>query len=320
MQAGQAAPQRPSLAQTAMNPLARAYQLYQQYVGEPFQQAVRGGVRGYFGLPLMTDASSVGREAYRQGEALGFTPGVGMPAGAVRVAAEGMQALPSIAGDIGRLISSMPSPKETAMLEKQAANDAAKAIRLATFGKTEEELAAGLKQAQANNTFAGNQDLRYLSQYGRLMGYPQPKGTPSEKIFSNFADSKKLNPDFRKAMFGRALASRNFALKSDRFFPSSTVLPFNNNLEAIIEANKNGDTRVQIVSSGKPIAAARIENGMLDSIAVAEEAKGKEVGYDLLKFLHTNNIANVLEVPDRSPGFVKIQKRLIQELQNFEQR
>jgi hypothetical protein len=121
MQAGQTAPQRPSLAQTAMNPLARAYQLYQQYVGQPFQQAVRGGVRGYFGLPLMTDASSVGREAYRQGEALGFTPGVGMPAGAVRVAAEGMQALPSIAGDIGRVISGLPSAAAARQAEDFAA-------------------------------------------------------------------------------------------------------------------------------------------------------------------------------------------------------
>jgi hypothetical protein len=121
MQAGQAAPQRPSLAQTAMNPLARAYQLYQQYVGEPFQQAVRGGVRGYFGLPMMTDASSVSREAYRQGEALGFTPGVGMPAGAVRVAAEGMQALPSIAGDIGRVISGLPSGAAARQAEDFAA-------------------------------------------------------------------------------------------------------------------------------------------------------------------------------------------------------
>jgi len=121
MQAGQAAPQRPSLTQTAMNPLARAYQLYQQYVGEPFQQTVRGGVRGYFGLPMMTDASTLGREAYRQGEALGFTPGVGMPAGAVRVAAEGMQALPSIAGDIGRVIGGLPSGAAARQAEDFAA-------------------------------------------------------------------------------------------------------------------------------------------------------------------------------------------------------
>lgn len=96
------------LAQTALNPMMRLYEAYQRRIGQPFAQAVRGGVRGYFGLPMMSDADAVGREAYRQGEALGFTPGVGMPAGAVRVAAEGVQALPSIAGDIGRVIAAMP--------------------------------------------------------------------------------------------------------------------------------------------------------------------------------------------------------------------
>jgi hypothetical protein len=70
---------------------------------------------------MMTDASSVGREAYRQGEALGFTPGVGMPAGAVRVAAEGMQALPSIAGDIGRVIGGLPSAAAARQAEDFAA-------------------------------------------------------------------------------------------------------------------------------------------------------------------------------------------------------
>ena len=96
------------LAQTALNPMMRLYEAYQRRIGQPFAQTVRGGVRGYFGLPMMSDADAVGREAYRQGEALGFTPGVGMPAGAVRVAAEGVQALPSIAGDIGRVIAAMP--------------------------------------------------------------------------------------------------------------------------------------------------------------------------------------------------------------------
>jgi hypothetical protein len=120
MQAGQAAPQRPSLAQTAMNPLARAYQLYQQYVGEPFQQAVRGGVRGYFGLPLMTDASSVGREAYRQGEALGFTPGVGAPAGAAKVAAQALGALPEAAMFIGALAKTWDAASNAKAVEMEA--------------------------------------------------------------------------------------------------------------------------------------------------------------------------------------------------------
>ena len=116
MQGGQAQAPR-GLAATALDPLRRAYQAYQQYVGQPFQQAVRGGVRGYFGLPMMSDADALGREAYRQAEALGYTPGVGMPAGAVRLAAEGVQALPSIAGDIGRVIAGMPSSAGAAQAE-----------------------------------------------------------------------------------------------------------------------------------------------------------------------------------------------------------
>ena len=116
MRGGQAQAPR-GLAATALDPLRRAYQAYQQYVGQPFQQAVRGGVRGYFGLPMMSDADALGREAYRQAEALGYTPGVGMPAGAVRLAAEGVQALPSIAGDIGRVIAGMPSSAGAAQAE-----------------------------------------------------------------------------------------------------------------------------------------------------------------------------------------------------------
>jgi hypothetical protein len=117
LQSGQARRSVGGLAQTALDPLRRAYEAYQAYIGQPLQQAVRGGVRGYFGLPLMSDASATGREAYRQGEALGYTPGVGMPAGAIRLAAEGVQALPSVAGEIGRVISAMPSGAARAQAE-----------------------------------------------------------------------------------------------------------------------------------------------------------------------------------------------------------
>jgi hypothetical protein len=106
-----------ALARAPVNALSSLYDLYQRRVGQPFQQAVRGGVRGYFGLPLMSDADPTGREAYRQGEALGYTPGVGMPAGAVRVAAEGVQALPAVAGEIGRVIAGMPSGAGAAQAE-----------------------------------------------------------------------------------------------------------------------------------------------------------------------------------------------------------
>jgi hypothetical protein len=91
------------LTQTAANPLARVYQAYQQHIGQPFQQAVRGGVRGYFGLPMMSDASALGREAYGQGVALSNVPGVGAPAGAAKVAAQALGALPETAMFIGAL-------------------------------------------------------------------------------------------------------------------------------------------------------------------------------------------------------------------------
>lgn len=117
LQPGQVRRSVGGLATTALDPLRRAYEAYQRSIGQPFQQAVRGGVRGYFGLPMMSDADALGREAYRQAEALGYTPGVGMPAGAVRLAAEGVQALPSIAGDIGRVIAGMPSRAGAAQAE-----------------------------------------------------------------------------------------------------------------------------------------------------------------------------------------------------------
>ena len=83
-----------ALTGPSQNALSRLYGLYQQYVGQPFAQTVRGGVRGYFGLPLMSDADATGREAYRQGEALGFTPGIGMPAGAAKTAIAAAGAIP----------------------------------------------------------------------------------------------------------------------------------------------------------------------------------------------------------------------------------
>ena len=113
-----------ALARAPVNALSSLYDLYQRRVGRPFQQAVRGGVRGYFGLPLMSDADATGREAYRQGEALGYTPGVGMPAGAVRLAAEGVQALPELATFIGAAAKtwSAASNAKAVQMEKAGVN------------------------------------------------------------------------------------------------------------------------------------------------------------------------------------------------------
>ena len=80
----------------------RAYEEYQRRIGQPFQQTVRGGVRGYFGLPLMSDADETGKEAYRQAEAIGSMPGVGVPAKITRGASDVIQTAPALAaGAVG---------------------------------------------------------------------------------------------------------------------------------------------------------------------------------------------------------------------------
>jgi hypothetical protein len=83
----------------------------------------------------------------------------------------------------------------------------------------------------------------------------------------------------------------------------------------VIEAADKGGTRVQVIKDGMPVAAARLEKGLLDSIGVDESMKGQQIGKDLLSFIHENKIGNVFEVPDRSPGFIKIQKELVKSLE-----
>jgi hypothetical protein len=49
---------------------------------------VRGGIKGYLGLDEPANATDLGREAYRQAQALGNMPGIGAPAGAFKAAAK----------------------------------------------------------------------------------------------------------------------------------------------------------------------------------------------------------------------------------------
>lgn len=158
-----------ALAKAPVNALSSLYDLYQRRVGQPFQQAVRGGVRGYFGLPMMSDADPTGREAYRQGEALGFTPGVGMPAGAVRLAAEGVQALPSIAGDIGRVIAGMPSGASAAQAEDFARYQ--RSIPPSDVSRMIEPLSYKEKLQEATNAAFGKTEVKF-DKYGNIIRVP----------------------------------------------------------------------------------------------------------------------------------------------------
>ena len=195
-----------------------------------------------------------------------------------------------------------------------AAKDAQLAQKAAQEAKTLEESFAGLSKAQKNNTFTYNPGDTKMG-YGRLMGSPQPSGTPSAKLFSNFADNLKTPNQistFREKIFDRALKDPK-AFTNDKV--STTTLPFKNDMTLVIEAADKGGTRMQVIKDGMPVAAARLEKGLLDSIGVDESMKGQQIGKDLLTFIHENKIGNVLEVPDRSPGFIKIQKELVKSLE-----
>ncbi|TDN70393.1 PLxRFG domain-containing protein [Paraburkholderia sp. BL10I2N1] len=185
----------------------------------------------------------------------------------------------------------------------------------AAGGTEAQEVTDALAQAQKNNTFAGQ-----APGAGRTVGRTQPKGTPVGKLFSNFADNVKdtlggktavqKQAEFRAQMFDRANAD-------PKQFTTDPVLThtedLGNGLTARVDAAKAGNTRVQILDGDNVVGAAHIKRGMLDSIAVTEDARGRGIGADLLRYLDRNNIANIHEVPDRSPGFVKIQKQVLSE-------
>lgn len=160
-----------------------------------------------------------------------------------------------------------------------------------------------LALAQSNNTFTSNS---YGYGFGRRMGYPQEKGTPVDKLFANFADqlkSDKAKSQFREAMLNRA---QNF--RETRAL--TTEFDFNG-YKGFLDTSRFGNTRIRIKDGDDLVAAAKLDKGMLDSIAVSEKYKGQEVGKSLLDFIDRSKIGNIYEVPDRSPGFIKIQKALL---------
>jgi hypothetical protein len=177
---------------------------------------------------------------------------------------------------------------------------------------------SGLERAAANNTFV--YETLYPS-YGNRMGFPQREGTPVEKLFSNFANTPKppgmtdeawagKQADFRQAMFERANQDPRAFTNDD---VATSTVPMGDDLTVRVDAAASGNTRVQVLDGETVVGAAHIQRGMMDSIAVVEGAKGRGIGEDMVRFMRDQKIANVAEVPDRSPGFVKIQKKVLSE-------
>lgn len=200
----------------------------------------------------------------------------------------------------------------------------AKALGKEPKKSPEKAKSKALTVAQENNTY------RYVESdgsmgYGRNIGFPQPEGTPVEKLFSNFADNLKPEQiaEFRQKILERAMGHSQPPYKLAEIY-TDTVKGFRKGYSLSITANpykadaigqmSGGKTLVTITRGGETVAAAGIRRGMIDSLAVSEKFKGKNIGADLLVWLQKNGIANIYEVPDRSPGFVKAQKKAIETL------
>jgi len=68
--------------------LQRAYQAYQQNIGEPFAAIAGGMGRGYLGLDKPQYGGLLAEDMYRAGQAIGNMPALGAPAGAFKAAAQ----------------------------------------------------------------------------------------------------------------------------------------------------------------------------------------------------------------------------------------
>jgi len=93
--------------------LQQAYQAYQQNIGEPFAAVVGGAGRGYLGLDKPEYGGLLSDEAYRTGQAMGYLPALGAPAGAFKAAAQA----PEFAGLLSSVI--MPNIKKASNVLKE---------------------------------------------------------------------------------------------------------------------------------------------------------------------------------------------------------
>lgn len=79
--------------------LQRAYQAYQQNIGEPFAAIAGGMGRGYLGLDKPQYGGLLAEDMYKIGQAAGNSP-IGIPAGAFKAAAQA----PELLGLLGAIV------------------------------------------------------------------------------------------------------------------------------------------------------------------------------------------------------------------------
>jgi hypothetical protein len=159
-----------------------AIETYQRMIGQPAAQLIGGGVRGFLGLDVPSYATDLGREAYRTGQAMGNMPGIGAPAGAFKAAAMGAQALPAVAGEIGRIVSAMPTPRQAAALQAEDFLAYQRGIPVTDVSRVSPTDLALTQSRIANKAFdAGRNFVKQVEELAEKHGEVYVRWSPSQK-------------------------------------------------------------------------------------------------------------------------------------------
>lgn len=184
----------PILAKVSMNieqlmqtlGLQRAYQSYQQNIGQPFA-AVAGGIgRGYLGLDKPQYGGLLAEDMYRTGQALGNMPGIGAPAGAFSVGAKAVAQVPSLLADAVQMMRANP---EAGLLALTAYHGSP--YRFSKFDASKIGSGEGAQTYGHGLYFAGSPDT--AKYYSKTLGdwdfeYASPEARQQLKSATDYAD------------------------------------------------------------------------------------------------------------------------------------
>lgn len=137
--------------------------VYRERIGDPFASLLGGALRGALGLEKATYAND---EAYRTGQALGNMPGVGVPAGIFKAAANAPEAVAVLGGLLGKAgVGKLANAKSLPM------DEASRAARMEQMGLERGWFRAGdtIVDGKRNGNW-------YTQDKAEAAGYLKPNG------------------------------------------------------------------------------------------------------------------------------------------------
>lgn len=177
--------------------LQQAYQAYQQNIGEPFAAVVGGAGRGYLGLDKPEYGGLLSEEAYKTGQALGYMPAIGAPAGAFKAAAQA----PELLGLLGSVVGTKNLINVFDMLKfgkgyefDDIGNLITKPNKTIAFGEPDNFTLVREYDGNKLNVHAGKSNLEdgfYSANYDVDPGFPKSTGQLSNMYLEAMSVAQK---------------------------------------------------------------------------------------------------------------------------------